>query len=143
MSSSAEARKAAILRGIRDAYPDLCEEAREQMARQLVRLIDASVEKGYDLRNALLRPQGARKTPLGTRLKEFRERAGRTQQQVATHFEWHSAKVTRIETGAVPVTVSDVRILLDFYGVRDRATREAIIDLARTDRQERRHRPAA
>jgi hypothetical protein len=58
-----------------------------------------------------------------------------TQENVSRHFEWHAAKVTRIETARVAVTARDVRDLLDLYHVQDQAYREALIELARMSRE--------
>jgi len=58
-----------------------------------------------------------------------------TQENVSRHFEWHAAKVTRIETARVAVTARDVRDLLDLYHVRDDAYRDALVELARMSRE--------
>ena len=76
-----------------------------------------------------------RRRRLGTELKKSREQAGLTQEQVSRHFEWHSAKVTRIETARVAVTPRDVKDLLTLYGVRDEEYREALMALARTSKE--------
>ncbi|MEV4706284.1 helix-turn-helix transcriptional regulator [Actinoplanes sp. NPDC049316] len=76
-----------------------------------------------------------RRRRLGTELKRCRERAGLTQENVSRHFEWHAAKVTRIETARVAVTPRDVRDLLMLYGVDDEQYREALMELARSSRQ--------
>ncbi|GGQ73976.1 helix-turn-helix domain-containing protein [Couchioplanes azureus] len=76
-----------------------------------------------------------RRRRLGTELKRCRERAGLTQENVSRHFEWHAAKVTRIETARVAVTPRDVRDLLVLYGVEDEQYREALLELARSSRQ--------
>ncbi|GIJ49501.1 transcriptional regulator [Virgisporangium aliadipatigenens] len=76
-----------------------------------------------------------RRRRLGTELKKCREAAGLTQEQVSRRFEWHAAKVTRIETARVTVTPRDVRDLLTLYGVTDEGYREALTELARTSRQ--------
>ena len=76
-----------------------------------------------------------RRRRLGTELKRCREAAGLTQQDVSRHFEWHSAKVTRIETARVAVTPRDVRDLLTLYNVRDQGYREALVELARMSRE--------
>jgi transcriptional regulator with XRE-family HTH domain len=72
---------------------------------------------------------------LGAELKRAREAAGLTQEHVSRHFEWHAAKVTRIETARVAVTPRDVRDLLTLYGVADEDYREALITLARRSRE--------
>ncbi|GAA1603645.1 helix-turn-helix transcriptional regulator [Actinoplanes couchii] len=76
-----------------------------------------------------------RRRRLGAELKRCREAAGLTQQDVSRHFEWHSAKVTRIETARVAVTPRDVRDLLTLYNVRDQSYREALVELARMSRE--------
>jgi transcriptional regulator with XRE-family HTH domain len=76
-----------------------------------------------------------RRRRLGTELKRCREQAGLTQESVSRHFEWHAAKVTRIETARVAVTPRDVRDLLTLYGVPDGEYREVLVELARMSRQ--------
>ncbi|MBB4690677.1 helix-turn-helix domain-containing protein [Paractinoplanes abujensis] len=72
---------------------------------------------------------------LGAELKRCREAAGLTQEQVSQRFEWHAAKVTRIETARVTVTPRDVKDLLSLYGVSDRSYGDALLALARSARQ--------
>jgi transcriptional regulator with XRE-family HTH domain len=76
-----------------------------------------------------------RRRRLGAELKRCREAAGLTQENVSRHFEWHAAKVTRIETARVAVTARDVKDLLTLYGVEDDAYREALMTLARMSRE--------
>src|SRR3954463_2052791 len=76
-----------------------------------------------------------RRRRLGSELKRRRERGGLTQENVSRHFEWHAAKVTRIETARVAVTARDVRDLLDLYRIEDQPYREALIELARLSRE--------
>jgi hypothetical protein len=76
-----------------------------------------------------------RRRRLGAELKRCREAAGLTQEIVGRHFEWHAAKVTRIETARVAVTARDVKDLLTLYGVQDEAYREALMALARLSRE--------
>jgi transcriptional regulator with XRE-family HTH domain len=76
-----------------------------------------------------------RRRRLGAELKRCREAAGLTQEYVSRYFEWHAAKVTRIETARVAVTARDVRDLLTLYGVQDDEYREALIGLARQSRE--------
>ena len=61
-------------------------------------------------------------------MKRCREQAGLTQETVGRHFEWHAAKVTRIETARVAVTARDVKDLLSLYGVQDETYREALME---------------
>jgi transcriptional regulator with XRE-family HTH domain len=76
-----------------------------------------------------------RRRRLGSELKRCREQAGLTQEQVSKYFEWHAAKVTRIETARVAVTPRDVKDLLTLYGVQDEEYREALMTLARLSRE--------
>jgi transcriptional regulator with XRE-family HTH domain len=76
-----------------------------------------------------------RRRRLGAELKRCREAAGMTQENVSRHFEWHAAKVTRIETARVAVTPRDVKDLLTLYAVRDEEYRDALIELARLSRE--------
>ena len=76
-----------------------------------------------------------RRRRLGAELKRCRESAGLTQENVSRHFEWHSAKVTRIETARVAVTPRDVKDLLALYGVEDQEYRETLMALARQSRE--------
>jgi hypothetical protein len=76
-----------------------------------------------------------RRRRLGGELKRCREAAGLTQDTVSRHFEWHTAKVTRIETARVAVTPRDVRDLLTLYDVHDQSYSESLIELARKARE--------
>jgi transcriptional regulator with XRE-family HTH domain len=76
-----------------------------------------------------------RRRRLGADLRRCREAAGMTQEQVSRRFEWHSAKVNRIETARVSVTPRDVRDLLDLYAVADPDHRESLLNLARSSRE--------
>jgi transcriptional regulator with XRE-family HTH domain len=76
-----------------------------------------------------------RRRRLGAELKRCRGAAGLTQEQVSRRFEWHAAKVTRIESGQVTVTPRDVKDLLDLYDVRDPRYRETLVELARATRR--------
>jgi transcriptional regulator with XRE-family HTH domain len=87
--------------------------------------VDVSVDEGPTLR----------RRRLGTELKRCREAAGLTQENVSRQFEWHAAKVTRIETARVAVTPRDVKDLLTLYGVQDPEYREALMALARLSRE--------
>jgi transcriptional regulator with XRE-family HTH domain len=54
-------------------------------------------------------------------LREARETAGLTQHEVAEEMEWSLSKVIRIENGDVSIAPNDLRPLLAFLGIRDRA----------------------
>lgn len=76
-----------------------------------------------------------RRRRLGAELKRCREAAGLTQESVSRHFEWNTAKLTRIETARVAVTARDVRDLLSLYGRHDEEYREAMVELARLSKE--------
>src|SRR6187455_3464565 len=87
--------------------------------------VQVSVDEGPTLR----------RRRLGAELKRCREAARLTQENVSRHFEWHAAKVTRIETARVAVTPRDVKDLLTLYGVDDQEYRETLMALARQSRE--------
>lgn len=66
-------------------------------------------------------------------LRRLRAATGRTIDDVARHLEGSAAKVSRMETGAVRVGVTDLRAVLDLYGVAG-AERDALVALARRSR---------
>lgn len=76
-----------------------------------------------------------RRRRLGLELKKAREAAGMTQEVVSAHFEWHSAKLTRIETARVSVTARDVKDMLVLYGVTDSDYIQAMQALARRSKE--------
>src|SRR5690606_31643410 len=68
-------------------------------------------------------------------LRQARDAAGLTQEQVAEAMEWSLSKVIRIETGAVSVSTSDLRQLLQLYGVVDQQQVAELVELARIGRR--------
>ncbi|MFJ5773809.1 helix-turn-helix domain-containing protein [Streptomyces sp. NPDC093094] len=80
-----------------------------------------------------------RRRKLGAELRALRARTGLTSGEAALLVGWHQSKVSRIETGASGVKPSDVRLLLDAYGVRDPELRELLLMLAGSDEGSGRH----
>jgi transcriptional regulator with XRE-family HTH domain len=72
---------------------------------------------------------------LRSMLRQLRGDAGLTQEQVAGEMDWSLSKVIRIETGAVSVSVNDVRALLNLYTVVEKGRVDEIVELARVARQ--------
>lgn len=68
-------------------------------------------------------------------LLRLREEAGISMEEIASRLDWSKAKISRIETGRTRVTPSDVRLLLDEYGVTDERQRQMLMDLARAARR--------
>lgn len=72
---------------------------------------------------------------LSIALRNLRDDAGLTADEVATRLGWQGSKVTRIERNQWKLpSGDDVRDLLDVYGVTDEATRQAMVTLAREAR---------
>jgi transcriptional regulator with XRE-family HTH domain len=76
-----------------------------------------------------------RRRRLRSELRQRREDAGLTQEQVASEMEWSLSKLVRIEAGTVRISTNDLRALLAFYGVRDQDEVDELLDLARAARQ--------
>ena len=70
-------------------------------------------------------------------LRRLRPSRVHTQRQVADALDWSPSKVTRIESGEVSLSVTDLRALLGFYEVSDHALVERLVDLARRSRRAR------
>jgi transcriptional regulator with XRE-family HTH domain len=80
---------------------------------------------------AHMRTVGSRR--LVIELKQFREAAGLTGEQVAEQMGWSAAKVYRIEGDRVRVLARDVQRLLKLYGIEGEQ-RDAVMELARLAR---------
>lgn len=72
---------------------------------------------------------------LSMALRAARSEAGQTQENVAEALDWSVSKMIRIENGKVKASVTDVRALLDLYGVTDTSHVAELVDLARATRQ--------
>ncbi|MGC4804985.1 helix-turn-helix domain-containing protein [Micromonospora sp. DT233] len=70
-------------------------------------------------------------------LRQLRVERGHSLEDVRHAMEWSLSKVIRIESGAVSISVNDLRALLSFYGVVDSGELGRMIELARLAR--RRH----
>lgn len=75
-----------------------------------------------------------RRRELGFRLRELRQRAGLTAEQVAGELMCSVAKISRLETGARGVNPRDVRDLAKLYGV-DQAERDRLMSLVHDSKQ--------
>jgi transcriptional regulator with XRE-family HTH domain len=76
-----------------------------------------------------------RRRELATRLRDLRKLAGLTVDDVAAHLMCSPAKVSRIDTGARPPTLRDVRDLCNLYDV-DPAEREHLMTLSREAKEQ-------
>lgn len=71
---------------------------------------------------------------LGNALRRARERAGRTQDEAAERIDAAASKISRLELGQSGIKLTDLALLLDFYGVPGEQA-ESMRDLARAGRQ--------
>ncbi|SCL39417.1 Helix-turn-helix domain-containing protein [Micromonospora pallida] len=71
---------------------------------------------------------------LGNALKRAREAAGKTQDEAAEVIDSAPSKVSRLELGQSGIRLTDLKLLLDFYGVTGEEA-EPLRDLARAGRQ--------
>ena len=76
-----------------------------------------------------------RRRELGTRLRELRTTKGLTVEDVARELLCSPTKISRVETGARPATLHDIRDLCQLYGV-DAETSAELMELAREVRQQ-------
>jgi transcriptional regulator with XRE-family HTH domain len=77
-----------------------------------------------------------RRRRLAGELRRLREASGKTHEDVAGELDWHRSKVSRIEGAQfVRLSLTDLRALLDLYGVTDPGQREALITLGRESRE--------
>jgi transcriptional regulator with XRE-family HTH domain len=70
-------------------------------------------------------------------LRKARQATGLVQGDVAQRLNWSQSKVQRIESGAVGVSVTDLRALLGVYGIRDEALIEQLVKDAAISRRQR------
>lgn len=75
-----------------------------------------------------------RRRRLGIELRRWREAAGKTIEEVADLLECSASKVSRIETGRVPVRARDVRDMLEMYRVPHDQV-DVLLALSRESRQ--------
>jgi transcriptional regulator with XRE-family HTH domain len=77
-----------------------------------------------------------RRRRLAAELRRLREATGKTHEDVAADLGWHRSKVGRIESAQfVRMSLTDLRALLDLYGVADEDQRELMITLGKQTRE--------
>ncbi len=74
---------------------------------------------------------------LRSELRRVRKGAGFTQRDVAEAMEWSLSKLIRTESGSVGISTSDLKVLLQHYGVVDPAEVERFLSLARAGKEQR------
>jgi transcriptional regulator with XRE-family HTH domain len=70
-------------------------------------------------------------------LQQMRVRLGLTQQRVADDLGWSLSKLIRVENGKVGVSRTDLKALLQLYGVTDTATVDNYVKMAEQGRKQR------
>lgn len=65
-----------------------------------------------------------RRRVLGANLRRMRDEQGRLPEDAARELGCHPAKVSRNESGRSGIRQLDLKVLLDFYGVKDMKTHE-------------------
>ena len=74
---------------------------------------------------------------LRTELRRARASAGFTQRDVAEAMDWSLSKLIRIESGSVGISTTDLKALLQHYGIVDPAEVDRFRGLARAGREQR------
>lgn len=67
-------------------------------------------------------------------LRRAREEVGISQQETTRHLQWSLSKLIRIESGAVSVSVTDLRALMDLYEISMPETMRDLEEAARNSR---------
>jgi len=69
-------------------------------------------------------------------LRQERERARKSQAEVAKKMDWSLSKIIRLEAGQVGISTNDLKALLDLYSVDGEERRAFLIGLARAARMQ-------
>ncbi|GAA2450211.1 helix-turn-helix domain-containing protein [Streptomyces sp. NPDC051041] len=77
-----------------------------------------------------------RRRQLGAELRRLREHAGKRIEDAAAYLECSMSKISRVETGQAPIKARDVRDLLQWYGVTDRALTETVLQIHKDAQQQ-------
>ncbi len=73
---------------------------------------------------------------LRVELRRARTEAGKTQKQVADDLGWSPSKLLRIENGQVGISQTDLKALLEFYGVKDPERIKTFTEMAQLGRRQ-------
>lgn len=76
-----------------------------------------------------------KKRRLRTALRQARVESSMTQKAAADALVWSISKIVRIEQGTVPVTPTDVRAMLQTYGITDDNRIRELVELAKEARE--------
>ena len=70
-------------------------------------------------------------------LRQARIDASMTQKAAAEQLVWSTSKIVRIEQGIVPVTPTDVRVMLQLYRIADEPRIDELVELAKDAREDK------
>ncbi|MDQ1293768.1 MAG: hypothetical protein QG608_1649, partial [Actinomycetota bacterium] len=73
---------------------------------------------------------------LRVELKKARATTGMTQRDIADQLDWSPSKIIRIENGAVAISTTDLKALLDAYAITDRRRIEELVSWAKASRKQ-------
>jgi transcriptional regulator with XRE-family HTH domain len=73
---------------------------------------------------------------LRVELRRARTEASRTQKQVADELGWSPSKLLRIENGQVGISRTDLKALLEYYGISNPEQVRAFVDMAQQGRRQ-------
>ncbi|MCU4749304.1 MULTISPECIES: helix-turn-helix domain-containing protein [Streptomyces] len=74
---------------------------------------------------------------LGGELLRLRVAAGKSRPDAGEALSAHPTKIVKMESGWVPMREPDIRVLCEFYDLTDESEIQALLDLARLDRERR------
>jgi transcriptional regulator with XRE-family HTH domain len=72
---------------------------------------------------------------LRVKLRQARDTAGFTQQEVAAALDWSRSKLIRIENGSVGISITDLRALAAHYGLTDELEVDSLVGMARVSKK--------
>lgn len=72
---------------------------------------------------------------LRVELRKAREAADMSQKDVAPAMDWSLSKLIRIETGTVGISINDLKVLLQLYGISDPDKIRELVAMARSARE--------
>ncbi|MER5384235.1 helix-turn-helix transcriptional regulator [Streptomyces sp. NPDC002688] len=72
---------------------------------------------------------------LREQLRRLRESKRLTQRAVAEQLDWSPSKIIRIESGTTSISITDLRALLQLYGLEDATTVETLSSMARAAKE--------
>ena len=73
---------------------------------------------------------------LRAKLRKARADRGLPQREVAAAMDWSLSKLIRIESGSVGISSSDLKVLLQHYGIDDPSKIDELLALARAGRRD-------